>query len=197
MALSVRARWIVLLLALPILAAAWWLGSPLFIDRTVDEAFPNAAAAVVPQGMTRAEVEQEMASIATTNREVAEQMPGDRPPQVLRQGFFGDVDRIHKGTGKATIYRLATGEVVLRFEDFRVTNGPDLRVLLASHSAPKTREDLESANYVEIAGLKGNLGNQNYAIPMDIDTSDYSSVVIYCRPFHVVFSVATLAEFDG
>jgi hypothetical protein len=40
--------------------------------------------------------------------------------------------------------------------------------------------------------LKGNIGNQNYAIPEDVDLSQFSSVVIYCKPFHVVFSYATL-----
>ena len=30
-------------LAIPAIALAWWLGSPLFLDTTVDETFPAAA----------------------------------------------------------------------------------------------------------------------------------------------------------
>ena len=39
-----------------IIAAGFWLGSPLFTNTTVDEAFPLAAQAVVPTGMTRSDV---------------------------------------------------------------------------------------------------------------------------------------------
>jgi hypothetical protein len=42
--------------------------------------------------------------------------------------------------------------------------------------------------------LKGNIGSQNYEIPADVDVSQYQSVVIYCMPFHVVFSTATLGS---
>jgi hypothetical protein len=45
---------------------------------------------------------------------------------------------------------------------------------------------------VELGQLKGNVGNQNYEIPAEIDLSLYQSVVIYCLPFQVVFSTATL-----
>jgi hypothetical protein len=38
------------------------------------------------------------------------------------------------------------------------------------------------------------LGNQNYDIPAGTDLSRYQSVVIYCKPFHVVFATATLRK---
>ena len=40
--------------------------------------------------------------------------------------------------------------------------------------------------------LKGNKGNQNYALPSDIDISRYKSVVIWCRAFNIVFGYGTL-----
>jgi hypothetical protein len=45
---------------------------------------------------------------------------------------------------------------------------------------------------IDLGKLKGNLGDQNYEIPLDVNPADYQSVVIYCQPFHVVFSVAQL-----
>ena len=45
---------------------------------------------------------------------------------------------------------------------------------------------------MELDKLKGNMGNQNYPIP-EMDLSQYRSVVIYCKPFHVIFSVAPLS----
>ena len=40
--------------------------------------------------------------------------------------------------------------------------------------------------------LKGNIGNQNYEIPVNVDVTGYGSVVIYCAPFHVIFATAPL-----
>ena len=194
-------------LAVPALALAWWLGSPLFIDRAVNEEFPLSADAAVPAGMTRAQVEQTMATMAMLDGETMDEampsmpaMPAAPPgapsadaPMVVKRGMFRDADGFHRGEGSATVYRLADGSHTLRFEDFRVTNGPDLRVLLVAHPDPQGRSDVQDSASVELDRLKGNVGNQNYPIPPDVSLGDYESVVIYCRPFQVVFSVAPLS----
>ena len=63
------------LAAVPILALAWWLASPLFIDRVVDEPFPRAAMAVVPDDMTMEQVEQIMTEAEAEDATVDEPMP--------------------------------------------------------------------------------------------------------------------------
>lgn len=178
---------------IPALGLAWWLLSPLFISQTVDEAFPMAAAAVIPPEMTRAEAEAEMAAAAAADSPaMTETMPAGGPV-ALASGQFRDVDSFHRGQGTATIYRNADGSHLLRFEDFRVTNGPDLRVLLAQSPDPQSRQELQEGGYVELAELKGNIGSQNYAIPPEVDpAAQGGSVIIYCRPFQVIFSVAPL-----
>ena len=40
--------------------------------------------------------------------------------------------------------------------------------------------EFQQYEYVELDRLKGNIGNQNYVIPADLDVSQYGSVVIYC-----------------
>ena len=47
---------------------------------------------------------------------------------------------------------------------------------------------------MDLGKLKGNIGNQNYAIPEDVDVSIQMTVVIYCVPFHVFFSIAALDD---
>ena len=89
------------------------------------------------------------------------------------------------------------GEYLLRLEEFKVTNGPDLRVLLSAHPDPMSRSEVKDDGYVELGKLKGNIGNQNYEIPSGVDISGYRSVVIYCKPFHVIFSVAPLSAARG
>ena len=125
---------------------------------------------------------------------MTEAMPaGMEAAAKLRVGAFRDADGFHKGSGDASIYRLADGSYLLRVEEIKVTNGPDLRILLSDHPGPMSKSALQDSNYVELDKLKGNIGNQNYPIPADVDALSYSSVVIYCKPFHVLFSVAPLS----
>ena len=206
---------VALIIVLPILALAWWLLSPLLVDQTVEEDLPFAAQAVVPTDMTRAEVQSVMAGMAKLTRPVDEPMPDkmtmgaedssggssittapDRAGTalVLSKGTFQDADRFHQGSGEATIYRAPDGSHLLRLENFKVTNGPELHVILSPNPAPESRDDVHQPGYLDLGSLKGNVGNQNYEIPADVDVSALSSVVIYCAPFHVVFSIAPLKK---
>jgi len=80
----------------------------------------------------------------------------------------------------------------LRFESFKVQNGPDLYVYLSGHPAPRSSNEVHAAGAYEVARLKGNIGDQNYDLPRDLDLSQYKSVVIYCKRFSHVFSTAEL-----
>lgn len=53
---------------------------------------------------------------------------------------------------------------------------------------------MKAPGYVDLGKLKGNKGNQNYTIPDDVDVAAQGSIVIYCKPFHVIFSVASLQD---
>lgn len=179
--------------AIPAVALAWWLGSPLFLNKTVDEEFPRTTGAVIPESMTRAEAEATMESAAAENSVAAEAMTSEmsEPSTVaLKSGEFRDEDRLHRGSGTATIYTLDDGKNFLRLEDLDVTNGPDLFVLLMAD--PEGRD--KDQGYIDLGRLKGNRGNQNYEIESDIAIGDYNAVMIYCRAFSVVFSTAPLAD---
>ncbi|MCI0437761.1 MAG: DM13 domain-containing protein [Chloroflexi bacterium] len=183
---------------IPVLAIAGWLVAPLLVDKTVEEEFPFARNAVVPTNMTLDEVEGVMSGIAKVNSEMSEDMPDDMASEGaavgLRTGQFSDADSFHRGSGTATVYEGPDGSRILRLEDFRVTNGPDLRVILSPHPNPQERDEVTAEGYIELGKLKGNIGNQNYEIPGGVDISDFGSVVIYCKAFHVLFSAAPLAE---
>jgi hypothetical protein len=209
---------IAVVILIPIIAVAWWLLAPLLVDEAVEESLPFTVNAAIPQGMTRAEAEQVMAGMAKVDQPVEEVMPammmagsnpsgqtggGSAPAATaaspdqaeavqVKTGRLRDADRFHKGSGIGIVYRSPDGSHLLRLEDLQVTNGPALHVLLSPHSDPMSREDLTSAGYVDLGPLKGNIGNQNYPIPDDVDVAAQGSVIIYCMPFHVIFSVAPL-----
>jgi len=134
---------------------------------------------------------QEAAATVMIETNVEEPMPGAIAEwTIIAQGRFVDADNFHMGSGNATIYQLGN-ESVLRFENFNVTNGPELHVILSKHPSPYQSSQLGD-DYVDLGKLKGNLGDQNYDIPIEIALSEFQSVVIYCVPFHAVFSIATL-----
>ena len=174
-------------LALLVLVAAvvapvtWYLGAPLVISKTVDEG--------PPAGETAAESRPANAG-AGQSADAASEPTG---LVLLGSGQFGAVDAIHKGEGTATVFRLPDGQLVLRLENFRVTNGPDLYVYLSAHPAPREGRQLHEGPALEVARLKGNVGNQNYELPAGVGLTGLRSIVVYCKQFSVVFSTAELA----
>ncbi len=181
-------------------AGGWYLASPLFIDTVVEEELPfdlpsaEALAGMSEEALQAMELELLTAAADMPDKVMAEPMPepgANAQPELILQGEFQDADSFHQGSGQAQIYELPDGSYVLRFEAFEVTNGPDLHVLLVEHPAPAERAEV-MVGYLDLGSLKGNIGSQNYEIPAGTDISRFDSVVIYCEPFHVVFSTATL-----
>ena len=112
--------------------------------------------------------------------------------KVLAKGEFHNADKAGKGT--ATVYQLANGKRVLRLSDFRTDNGPDLYVRLIAAADAKDTASVAKKEYVELAKLKGNKGNQNYELPADLNLTTYRVVSIWCNRFSVNFAAAPLKE---
>jgi hypothetical protein len=94
----------------------------------------------------------------------------------------------HATSGAAAIVRLADGRRFLTLTSFDTSPGPDLRVRLA----PDGSFDGGADGAVDLGALKGNRGDQQYAIPRGVDAAD-RTVVIWCRAFTVAFGSARLA----
>lgn len=124
--------------------------------------------------------------------EVMETASAAQTTTVVAQGTFVDADRLHKGRGTATVYEGTAGERLLRLTEFEVTNGPDLKVWLVSHPNPTSSGDVTGGGWVSLGRLKGNIGDQNYVIPAEVDLNEFGSVVIWCEQFSVLFASAAL-----
>ena len=220
------------------LAVAWYLASPLFINRTVDEAFPievpspdqleemstdelqeletEFLAALPPAeeiaqmpevewkeledkamqistAMPKKEMDEPMPTVApqlttTSTAEPSAETPS-KPELVLKGNFYG-ADEFHQGSGDALVYQTPDEGKFLRLENFEVTNGPQLHVILGVDDNPYNHDTL--GEYLDLRPLKGNIGDQNYAIPAGTDLSKYGSVVIYCVPFRAIFVIAPI-----
>jgi len=194
-------RNIVIILGIIFLVGAWFLASPLFIDKTVDEELdfllPDGhvdmqAVLAMPADERLARMSDVMNAAATApDRSASDDMPANTP-RVIASGNFIDADAVHKGTGEAAVYALPDRRYVVRFENFRTTNGPALVVYLAQHRSPTKASHVVDGGYISLGKLKGNVGNQNYEVPAGTEISDYHSVVIWCELFGVLFSPAAL-----
>jgi Electron transfer DM13 len=124
------------------------------------------------------EVESDVAPVASTNEVVT-----------LLSGSF--IDRSHPSSGTASVLGDGTAQRFLRFEEFATDNGPDLNVYLSAAPADAAAGDFDD-DFVDLGDLLGNVGNQNYEIPADVDLGRYSTVVIWCVRFGVAFGAADL-----
>jgi hypothetical protein len=127
------------------------------------------------------------------NATVNERMPtagATGSDRVLATGSFHDV--AHKGIGVASIHQLADGRRVLRFTHFETSNGPDVRVYLVAADDATDSDTVKKAGFVEIGPMKGNIGDQNYDLPSDLDLGKYHAVTIWCKRFSVNFATAPL-----
>lgn len=148
------------------LAIAWYAFRPelLFINKTVSEEFPGGAAT---------------ASI-------------EKGATAVSKGSFKGLTHETKGT--AAIYQLPDGKRTLRLTEFETSNGPDVRIYLVA--APKANDNhiVKQAGFIDLGSMKGNKGDQNYDIPVDVDLDRYRSISIWCARFGVNFGSAALAR---
>ena len=76
------------------------------------------------------------------------------------------------------------------------SNGPDLRVWLSDQPVRPGVAGwrvFDDGDWVELGRLKGNKGDQAYAVPAGTDLDRLTSVAIWCKRFSVSFGAATLA----
>jgi electron transfer DM13 len=133
-----------------------------------------------------------LASPLWIDQVVSEALPEEFQASAIASGVFKGADSAHQGRGKAEILQTGSGAFVLRLSDFEVTNGPDLVVYLSAAQSPGQSSDVLAAQFVSLGPLKGNIGDQNYILPGDIDVTNFGSVVIWCEQFSVLFASADL-----
>lgn len=205
---------IVTIVAIIVGAGAFYLISPLFISTQVNEPLPTSTEQSesyqrfismsedekmqAARQMNAEERDGIMSSASQVNNSINEPMNqtlvqeekqnipnATTTPNVLRTGsFVGVGDGIHNAEGIAKAIPLEDGSSILRLENLHVTNGPDLYVYLSP--------DKRASDFINVGKLKANNGNQNYEIPAGTDLSKYDTVLIWCRPFSVLFGSAEL-----
>ena len=201
--------------ALVAFVLVWFQPQALLFDRVVDEDFPTVTDVDAAPGDREAPADSATSEQSATPEQSAPAVDGPDPqtdpqadgvpkddedqsavsePVLLAAGTFSSRNR-YTVEGQASVFELEDGSRVLRLEDFSSTNGPDLFVYLTAADEADDDADLD-ADHVDLGVLRGNIGDQNYAIPEDVDLDDYDTVVIWCRRFTVGFGAADLGPAD-
>lgn len=154
--------------------------SPYFTESSIDEALPTGA--IMQPIKESTAVMQRSDGPIMEERTTEKAMAEETIPMTYAGKFIGVGDGIHDAQGDAYTIPLEDGSSVLRLENFRSTNGPDLYVYLATDDA--------ASDFVSLGGLKANKGNQNYEIPEGTDLTRYNKVLIWCKAFGVLFGSA-------
>lgn len=103
---------------------------------------------------------------------------------IMTGSFIEAGDGLHNAEGLARVIQVRDGSTILRLENFKSTNGPNVHLYLAT--------DKTSTNFIDLGKLKANNGNQNYNIPHGTDLTKYNMVLIWCKDFSVLFGSAQL-----
>ncbi|MEV6397483.1 DM13 domain-containing protein [Streptomyces sp. NPDC051907] len=169
--------WTVAVLALAVAAAVvglyWFQPWKLWVDETVRDELPTAVSD--PGANDPAESAKPSA------------------PRTLASGEL--ISHEHETTGSVKILALADGSRVLRLENLETSNGPDLRVLITDAAVVDGKDGwhvFDDGKHVRLGKLKGNKGDQNYALPAGLALDAYTSVSIWCDRFDVSFGAAEL-----
>ena len=165
----------------------WFAPWRLFTDTTVNEALTaTTAPSPSPSGAASASGAGSAATSATATQ------PG-AAAVIVAEGAF--VTHEHDTSGRARLVRAADGTHRLEIEALDTSDGPDLRVWLTDQPVVDGKAGwrvFDDGRYVELGKLKGNKGNQVYAIPAAADLTTLRSVTIWCKRFSVSFGAAQL-----
>jgi len=152
-------------------AVGAYLGATTLRDDIVHERVITAAPAPGP--------------VQTGGASAAPARPAPGPVEVARGRFRSHE---HDTAGAARIIRDTGGRRYLTLTSFSTSPGPDLRVRLV----PRGSHDGGVDGALDLGGLKGNRGDQQYAIPRGVELEG-RTVVIWCRAFSAPFGSAALA----
>jgi Electron transfer DM13 len=117
-------------------------------------------------------------------------LPGMTRASLLARGRFHPIQK--KGEGMVSLYRLESGRLALRYEDFYTSPSPGLELWLSRAEEPRSTLDARRASYVKAGTPRSTYGSYNQLLPRGVDAAKIESIVIWCPAVTIAFSGASL-----
>lgn len=151
-----------------LLGIAWYGLSPLFRNKYVNDPLPD--------GLSKEAAPKTSASLKSS---------GDAEGEANISEPISVVDTAaHPASGVVRVVKTGS-DTIVRYENYKTINGPDVRVYLAN--------DLKAKDFVDLGPIKGTEGNINYTVPSGVDVDTYRYVLTWCEDFSVLFNSADLS----
>jgi len=107
------------------------------------------------------------------------------------QSFF---KKKYKIRGTWSLVERDGKQLVVFSNRFKTKNGPDLKIFLS----PKSAEEVNGKNAIDgsllLGVLQNNKGAQEYEIPEGTDLSQYSTVLVHCEAYAILWGGGSLAS---
>lgn len=85
------------------------------------------------------------------------------------------------------------GQTIIRFDkSFKTKSGPDLKVFLSKKSIAEVNGKNATQDAVLISVLSANKGTQDYVVPADINIEDFTTLLIHCEAYSVLWGGAAI-----
>ncbi|WJL96234.1 DM13 domain-containing protein [Microbacterium sp. ET2] len=165
-----------------------WLA---LIDVQVDDEIP-VAVSTPQQPLAGADPSPSRDESPAASASASPPAPPSGPVDLLSGTF---ISHEHETSGSARIIENADGTRQLAIENLATTNGPDVHVWLSAGPVIEGFDGWFTAGqneFVDLGPIKGNLGNQLYDIPPEIDLDVFRTVDLWCVQFSVSFGAAAL-----
>ena len=165
-----------LVLSILVLGIAYYGISPIFKNTSLDDPIPKSIAPAAAK-----ETLGQVQSTSTTNNKIV-------PKVAKKEAGFSTVRGTSGHPASGTVQVITSENTkIIRYENFKTINGPDLYVYLS--------KDLQAKDFVDLGKIKATEGNINYEVPKNIDIKNYSYVIVWCKTFGVLFNSADISKY--
>jgi electron transfer DM13 len=117
-------------------------------------------------------------------------LPGMTDATLLSRGRFHPIQK--RGEGTVSLYRLPSGRLALRYEDFYTSPSPGLELWLSRARNLKSTLDARRAPHVSVGAMRSTFGSYNQLLPPGTGADEIESIVVWCPAVTIAFAGAPL-----
>ena len=124
----------------------------------------------------------------TLDEELPGTIDGNEDITLISQGELQTLDSVHHGNGIVQLVKNnELDNYSIFFQNVEIANGPGLVVYLTVG-----HEFTGSEGHGNLGKLRAQIGNFSMEVPESVDPTEYDTVIVWCEPFKVLFTYATL-----
>lgn len=203
------------MVALGILYGAWYLISPIFIEKELNEPSPIATEDYEPNNVVTTEVtvfdpnEGEAMEKKEDGEKMMKEESGSMSDEKMSE-FKAEMEKMEgevmekaeampegpkvtaQGAFNPDQYDVAGKALLIESADKKIIRFEDFETINGPNLHIYLATDTSGDDYVDLGEIKATKGNVNYEIDPSIDTEKYDHVLVWCVPFKVLFSYAQL-----